>query len=95
MGEQATRRQIRFLPTTPAGRGALVVFVLAVALLFARFAHVPSINYLVVLIATALSGVGALFAVLFRERAVAVWVVLAVGVLAGAVLLLETISPPA
>ena len=94
MSARVTHHRFEFLPTTPVGRGALAVFILAVALLLARIAHVPPMNYLVVLIAAAVAGAVALVAVLRRERAIATWIVLAVGLLAGAVLLLETISPP-
>jgi hypothetical protein len=83
-----------FWPATAPGRAALLALAVTAGLLLARVAHVPALNYLVVLLAAAASGAVALLAVLRGERSIAVFGVLIVGALTGTLLLLETVSPP-
>lgn len=82
------------MPSTRSGQAALALFVLAFILLLARIAHIPPLSYLFVLITAGAAGLVAIFAVIRHERSAAVFLVLVVGALAGAIVLLETLNPP-
>lgn len=84
-------------PSTAAGAWAVGLFALGVLLLIARMLApllgLP-LNFLVALIPIALAGVTSLYAVgRERERSVAVFITLGVGVLVALFLLAELVSP--
>jgi inhibitor of cysteine peptidase len=88
-------RRIRLRPATPSGWVALGLFAFSIVLLFGRFVMTPlfnlPLNYLIVLIAVAASGLVALYAVVLRrERSLGVVAVLVVGMLAATWLAAES-----
>jgi predicted secreted protein len=95
------QRKPRVLPTSPAGWLAVALFVLSLALLAARLVLTPAfglpLNYLIVFVSLATSGLVAMLAVtLQRDRAVAVLATLVAGLSAAAWLFAESIGgvPP-
>lgn len=93
------RPWLHLRPDTASGWAALAILAGAAALLLARVLLKPALglplNYLVVFIAVVAAGLVALYATIVRrERSSGVIVTLALGAIAGIVLVLETINPP-
>jgi hypothetical protein len=94
------RGGFRILPVTPSGWFALAFLGLSLVLLAARLVLKPlaglPLNFLIVFVAFAASGLIALFAVVFqRERSVGVFATLMIGLLAGIWLAAEALGPQA
>lgn len=84
-------------PLTRSGWLALGLFAVSLVLLAGRLVLVPAfgvpLNYLIVFVVTAVSGLVAVYAVAFqRERSVSVIATLVIGLVAAAVLLAESIG---